>query len=460
MNQYFSQHVPNVTKEKSFIEFVEVHGKWVVLVWQNYIEFCRYEGAKNLSRRVAICSGDPTSRKSNNTSTYSCGKFSPDGTLFAAGTNSGTVELFHCDKGEWLEQPMHTFVAPEYTDQGIRCLDFHPHGEFLAVGYSDSTNKFLTWSLNDYSVVLGGPGSSRSLDVDHGVEILKYHPNGKEMMVKDFNSLTIRDSTTMKKLHTLTNIEDFCFDAVYSPSGNEIAICLENVVKFWNVSSAGFTDIVIPCRCLNLMYVAEHTVAYSESTGKLNFRYTDTGILFLGKTVHKSLNVMSFCMLNKHTVLYALVRSNQPQLLNLPYYNYSKMTKKRLSTGIVEDMIAAASHPMVTNADLETSPVQDKEYFKNVLRAVRSNNARHKIIETKRRQNKGIADEIAAASRHPMVTQAADSKTSPVQDKEYFKNVFRAIRSNNTRGQRARVGQPGIPESQRRSPSPKTRKKR
>lgn len=367
--------------------------------------------------------------------------------------------MFQCDDGKWLEQPIHTFVAPEVIFQDIQCLDFHPNGMFLSVGYSDSTNKFLTWSLNDYTIVLGGPGHT-SLDVENGVEILKYHPNGKEMIVKDFNSLTIRDSTSMKILHTLTTREDLCFDAVYFPSGNEIAICLRNVVKFWNVSSAGFTDIVIQCRCLNLIYIAENTVAYNETIGKLCFRYTDTGIIFLEKTIHKSKNVMSFGMLNKHTLLYVLVHSNKPQLLKLPYYNYSKMTKKRLSTGIVEDMIAAANHPMITNADLETTPLQDKKYFKNVFRAIRSNNTRHKIMETKRRQNKGIADEIVAATRHPMITHTADSETSPVQDKEYFKNVFRAIRSNNTLRKLGVKPLLGTLESQSRSPSLMTRKKR
>jgi hypothetical protein len=227
----------------------------------------------------------------------------------------------------------------------------------------------MTFSLRDVAEL-------EKLDTD-GVEILRYHPNGKQMLLQDSHALTIRDSIHGHILHTLAKREDRCFDALYSPSGKEIAVCLGNVVKFWNVSSSKFTDIVIPCRCLDIKYITEDKLAYTDEYGSIHVVYTDTGILIMKKTAKKMIGALG--ILNKHVLMYT--QDQEVYTIELPHYNYSKLTKRRLETGIVEDLVAANAHPLMLTRERENSPVQDKKHFQTLFTGIKSINSRHKFVE-------------------------------------------------------------------------------
>ncbi|KAG0021100.1 hypothetical protein BGZ80_003033 [Entomortierella chlamydospora] len=150
--------------------------------------------------------------------------FSPDGKIYAVGTQSGKISLY--DSSSWIK---------------IRSLEGHKNG-MMSLAFSATSDRIVTG---------GNEGAVRVWDVDSGecihdldahinfVCVVAYSPRGGQIVSASYDkSLKFWSTDSGKCIHKIQDIKCGVDCAVYSPDGDQVATGNgDGTVQLWDPSS-------------------------------------------------------------------------------------------------------------------------------------------------------------------------------------------------------------------------------
>ena len=352
--------------EDNIIEDFDVHGgDTVALVWKDHIEI------RSLNQRGKLVKNDVFGGGTHGTDDYVCGKFNPNGTLFAVGYETGEVELYKIHSGHLIQ----SFQHPDRDNHvPVTSIEFHPNNKRRI---SITNDKLITtWTLDTHHATIGMTIDENKYEEGlEDIQSVKYHPNGKELLLIDNTGIKIINAENGDLIRELSSEENQEIDAAYSPDGKYIALSFfsEKCVKLWDTTSHKFSEIVINnINCKKLKYIDSHKLVCQEDE-ILSVWLVETGLLYAKFQCPDYETIRKFEILNDRIVLFTYVDSNQLNLFRIPKYNYSKIKKKMHASGVLEEIIASNAHPMMER----DSPVQDAHHFKRLFE--RHNKTRYKL---------------------------------------------------------------------------------
>ena len=140
--------------------------------------------------------------------------FSPDGTMFASGSNDNTVRLWDTV----MEMPIATLIGHTAT---ARSVAFSPDGSILASGSYDNTVRLWDALTGDPIATLTGHTG--------GVEVVAFSPDGNTLASGSHDG-TVRswNPVTRQPIEIVADGLGRVWSVAYSPDGNTLAIGLNN----------------------------------------------------------------------------------------------------------------------------------------------------------------------------------------------------------------------------------------
>ena len=147
--------------------------------------------------------------------------FSPDGTLLASGSWSGTIKLWDAATRKWIANLGHT--------AGIKAVSFSPDGTLLASGSWDGTVKLWDTATRERIVTLG-----------HGSEgtSVSFSPDGTLLASGSWDrTIKLWDTATRERIVTLGHGSEIT-SVSFSPDGTLLASgSWDRTVKLWDVTT-------------------------------------------------------------------------------------------------------------------------------------------------------------------------------------------------------------------------------
>jgi WD40 repeat protein len=148
--------------------------------------------------------------------------FSPDGALFATGTESGAVHI-------WNANDMSIVSTFKGHQAGVTSIAFSPDGLTLASGSHDSTVRIsLTAPCEDQHATIPGH--------DSFVYQVAFSPDGSRLVsCSADHTVRIWDSTTCQELAVLTGHDDYVWAVAFSPDGSRvISGSSDRTIRVWD----------------------------------------------------------------------------------------------------------------------------------------------------------------------------------------------------------------------------------
>lgn len=148
-------------------------------------------------------------------------RFSPDGTLLAAGNADNTASLYGIPAV--VSQPTNTFIRDFIGhSQPIMSVDFSPDGKFLATTSGDGTARLWnTTNGEQVRVIAGGGGTGVPISINEGVGRVRFSADGKTLLTSSNGTLRFWSVTDGKLIFTYTNVGNGVF--AVSPDGKHFA---------------------------------------------------------------------------------------------------------------------------------------------------------------------------------------------------------------------------------------------
>ncbi|WPD24334.1 MAG: WD40 repeat domain-containing protein [Candidatus Electrothrix scaldis] len=228
-------------------------------------------------------------------------RFSPDGHMFAAGSwNSNRIRLGEVSSGKWLRTldghndqvdnvlffPENRLLASVSSDESIKIWDVRS-GECLRTlqlekgtkgGVSFSpTGRIFTANLNDEAIGIWNLNTGeRLLTLPGESGDSTFSSDGQLLAVRDskYRFITIWDTSTGQRLHTLKIHNDSVLWVIFSPDGRFLATSsLDRVITIWDVRTGKQIDTLREDNIAN-----ESIIAFSPDGKTLAFTTDDNAI--------------------------------------------------------------------------------------------------------------------------------------------------------------------------------------
>lgn len=149
--------------------------------------------------------------------------YSPDGTLIAAGTRDGTVQLWEVNRGRLLV-PLRLPSSWREVD----ALAFSPDGRIVASGSHDEIQLWDVENQRHLKTLKGHKGRIFSL---------AFSPDGKTLASgAEDHTVILWESATGNNIATFQHSSEV-FSVAISPNGESLAAVAGNSVNVWNVST-------------------------------------------------------------------------------------------------------------------------------------------------------------------------------------------------------------------------------
>lgn len=149
--------------------------------------------------------------------------YSPDGTLVAAGTGNGSVQLWEVKRGRLLATLLQLGCW-----RGVDGLAFSPDGRIIASGSQD---KIQLWDVENQTHL-------KTLEGHKGkIFSLAFSPDGKSL-ASGAEDITVKlwEIATGKNFSTLQHSHEV-FSVAFSPDGETLLAVASNSVNLWSIST-------------------------------------------------------------------------------------------------------------------------------------------------------------------------------------------------------------------------------